>query len=61
MANQPKVSKDGRFWWDGEKWVPFADQRRQGLGDNWSPALRVGVSAALFLVVLLVVLFWLLT
>lgn len=20
----PKVSDDGRFWWDGQRWVPFA-------------------------------------
>lgn len=22
----PKVSDDGRFWWDGAKWVPFAKE-----------------------------------
>jgi len=34
----PEVSPDGRFYWDGERWVPVALMDEEGFARHATPA-----------------------
>jgi hypothetical protein len=38
----PPLSPDGRYYWDGEKWVPVPQQRRKAGSTGFGAAFGVG-------------------